>query len=62
MQDIAERTMLIRGNPALPDELKLKTVAFQEGWNIVQSGDAHWLEKKIRKYGWHFIWIAEKRR
>jgi hypothetical protein len=60
MDDIAERTMLLRGNPALPGDLKLATVGFQEGWNLVPSGDAQWLDKKIRKYGWHFIWIAEK--
>lgn len=59
MRDIAERTMLLRGSVALPDDLKLETVEFHEGWNLVQSVDARWLDKRIRKYGWHFIWIAE---
>ena len=59
MPNIAERTMLLRGSIALPDDLKLVTAEFQEGWNSVQSGDTHWLDKQIRKCGWHFIWIAE---
>jgi hypothetical protein len=60
MPNIAERTILLRGSIALPDDLKLVTAEFQEGWNFVQSGDANWLDRKVRKSGWHFIWIAEK--
>jgi len=59
MPNIAERTMLLRGSIALPNDLKLVTAEFHEGWNSVQSGDTHWLDKQIRKCGWHFIWIAE---
>lgn len=59
MLDIAERTMLLRGSLALPDDLKVVTAEFEEGWNYVQSGDSHWLDKRIQKYGWRFIWIAE---
>jgi len=60
MPNIAERTMLLRGSPAIPEDLKLATAEFQEGWNLVESGDAIWLDKGVRKSGWHFIWIAEK--
>jgi hypothetical protein len=60
MHDIAERTVLLRGSMALPYDFELVKAEFQEGWNLVQSGDARWLEQKIRQYGWHFTWIAEK--
>lgn len=60
MPNIAERTVLLRGNITLPDDLKLATAEFQEGWSLVQSGDASWLDKRVQKSGWHFIWIAEK--
>ena len=59
MQDITELTVLSRVTVKLPDDLKLATEDFQEGWNFVRSGDVHWMDKKVRKSGWHFIWIAE---
>jgi hypothetical protein len=59
MQDITELTVLSRVTVQLPDDLKLATEDFQEGWNFVRSGDVHWMDKKVRKSGWHFIWIAE---
>jgi hypothetical protein len=59
MRNIAEHTMLLRGHVELPDNLNLVTEEFREGWNIVGSGDARWLDEEIRTRGWHFIWIAE---
>jgi|SRR5579862_453118 len=59
MRKIAELTMLLRGRVDLPDNLSLVTEEFQEGWSFVQSGDTHWLDKEIRRRGWHFMWIGE---
>ena len=59
MRNIAELTVLLRERVALPDHFKLVTEEFREGWYFVRSGDAHWLDKKIRRCGWHFIRIAE---
>jgi hypothetical protein len=59
MRKITERTMLLRGHVELPDSLTLVTEEFREGWNFVQSGDNHWLDKEIRRRGWHFMWIGE---
>src|ERR1700745_3971752 len=58
MRKITERTMLLRGHVELPDSLNLVTEQFREGWNFVQSGDNHWLDKEIRQRGWHFMWIG----
>ena len=51
--------MLLRERVALPNHFKLVTEEFREGWDFVRSGDAHWLDKKIRRRGCHFIRIAE---
>jgi hypothetical protein len=59
MSKITELTMLVRGHVELPDSLILVTEEFREGWNFVQSGDNHWLDKEIRRRGWHFMWIGE---
>jgi hypothetical protein len=59
MEDIAEFTVLSRVTVKLPDDLKLAMEDFQEGWRFVRSGDVHWMDTKVRKSGWHFIWIAE---
>ena len=59
MRNITEPTILLRGRVELPDNLDLATEEFQEGWSFVQSGDTHWLDKEIRRRGWHFMWIGE---
>jgi hypothetical protein len=59
MGNIAELTMLLRGRVELPDNLKLATEEFREGWNFVPSRGARRLDREIRKRGWHFIRIAE---
>src|SRR5580698_1308864 len=59
MQDIAEHTVLSRVTAELPNGLRIVTEVFQEGWNIIRSGDVHRLDKAIRGCGWHFVWIAE---
>lgn len=59
MRKIIELTMLLRGHVELPDSLNLVTEEFREGWNFVQSGDNHWLNREIRRRDWHFMWIGE---
>jgi hypothetical protein len=59
MGKIAKRTMLLRGHIELPDNLRLATEEFREGWNIVRSGGARLLDREVRRRGWHFIRIGE---
>jgi hypothetical protein len=59
MGNIAELTTLIRGRIELPDNLKLATEEFREGWSFVRSGGARRLDKEIRRRGWHFIRVGE---
>ena len=60
MRELAELTMLLREGTKLPDDLKLATEEFREDWNLVLSGDAHWLDKKIRRRRWYLLWIDER--
>jgi hypothetical protein len=60
MGKIAELTILLRGHVELPDNLKLLTEEFREGWNIVRSGGARRLDREIRRRrGWNFIRSGE---
>ena len=59
MRELAELTMLLREGAELPDGLKLVTEEFREGWNLVRSGDAHCLYRKVRRRRWHLLRIEE---
>jgi hypothetical protein len=59
MRELAELTMLLREGAELPNGLKLVTEEFREDWNLVVSGDAHWLDKNIRRRRWYLLWIDE---
>lgn len=59
MRTIAEMNLLVRVNMELPAGLKLATDEFREGWEFIQSEDAGWLDKKLRKRGWNFVKIGD---
>ena len=57
MRNIAELTMLQRGQTQMPSAFRPSTDTFQEGWNFVASENARGLERKIKTQGWHLIKI-----
>lgn len=59
MRMIAELNVLLREQAELPGGLKLATEEFREGWNLVRSGDAERLKKRIQTRGWSFIKIGD---
>jgi hypothetical protein len=59
MRTIAKLNVLIREGIELLDDLGLVTEEFQEGWNVVRSGNMRWLDRKMRKSGGHFTWVDE---
>ena len=59
MQAITEMNMLVRTDIGLPDNLKLTTDEFREGWNIARLVDAHRLEKRIVSLGWSFTRMGD---
>jgi hypothetical protein len=59
MRELAELTLFVREGAELPNALKLLTEEFREGWNLVRSGDAHCLNRKMRRCRWHLLRIDE---
>jgi len=62
MLKITELSVLLRAEAELPPGLIMKTGEFIDAWNIVPSGGASLLEKRIRRCGWHFVRIADETR
>jgi hypothetical protein len=58
MVTIIQSQMLLRTRTELPNDLKLATEEFREGWDFAPSVDARRLEKRIVTQGWSFIKIA----
>lgn len=59
MQAITEMNMLVRADIDLPDDLKLTTDEFHEGWDIARLADARRLEKRIVSLGWSFTRMCD---
>jgi hypothetical protein len=59
MRIIAEPNLLLRVKVELPEDLKLATNGFGEGWNVLRSIDALLLKKRLLSGGWTFVKVDE---
>ena len=59
MRNIAESNMLLRTPLALPEDLRVATEAFREGWQFVRTVNANRMKQKIKAHGWNFIRIGD---
>ena len=59
MRNIAALNVFLRSQIVLPDQFKLATEEFRDGWNFAKTTDAKRLEKKIQNRGWNFIKAAD---
>lgn len=57
MRTIAALNLLLRAQVELPEGLRLATVEFHEGWNLLRMAEVRHLEKNILNRGWRFIRI-----
>lgn len=53
MRELEQRTIFLREHIMLPEGIALAGEPICEGWVILQSGDAMWLDKAIRDLGWN---------
>lgn len=53
MPKLEERTIFLREHIMLPEGIALAGNEICEGWVVLQSGDAMWLDKTIRDLGWN---------
>ena len=51
-------TILIEGGANLPDSLPFESEPYSNGWRLVKNLDGYGLERKIRKAGWNFFYMA----
>jgi hypothetical protein len=55
MHKIETMNMFIRATVELPKGLKLATHEFREGWNLIRSGGAERLQRKMQTHGWNLV-------
>ncbi|HZP04701.1 MAG TPA: hypothetical protein VFB43_07370 [Terracidiphilus sp.] len=60
MREITKLVVLLRAGLELPVGLKLKTYAFRGNWGFVRLRGASRLEKRVQRFGWHFIRTANE--
>jgi hypothetical protein len=53
MRELEEHTIFLREHIMLPEGIALDGETICEGWVVLQSGDAVWLDKTIRGLGWN---------
>jgi len=58
MCKIAESNVFLRAQTELPAGFKVATEEFREGWNMMRSGGAVRLKKKVQTRGWNFFKFA----
>lgn len=60
MLKITELCLLLRAEVELPPSLPIKRRELIDGWTLVRPRGSRMLEKKIQRYGWHSIRIANE--
>jgi hypothetical protein len=53
MRELEQHTIFLREHVLLPEGIALSGDFFCEGWLVLQSGSALWLDKTIRDIGWN---------
>ena len=53
MRELEQHTVFLREHIMLPEGIALAGETICEGWVVLQSGDAPWLDKTIRGRGWN---------
>ncbi|MFP5229082.1 MAG: hypothetical protein ACLGXA_15815 [Acidobacteriota bacterium] len=59
MRELNPHAMFLREHISLPEGLALAAESFCDGWVILNSGDAAFLEKKVAALGWNFISLTD---
>lgn len=53
MRELEQHTIFLREHIMLPEGIALAGNSICEGWIVLQSGDAMWLDTAIRGLGWN---------
>jgi len=60
VRKLEQNTIFLREHIMLPEGVALVREIFCEGWSVLQSGDAPWLDKTIRGLGWNSTVLTRK--
>lgn len=55
MRELKQHTTFLRENIELPEGISITGATFFEGWTLLKSEDASWLDVAIRKAGWNYF-------
>src|ERR1700748_1116898 len=53
MRELEQHTIFLREHIMLPEGIALAGETICEGWVVLKSGDAPWLDTAIRSLGWN---------
>lgn len=53
MRELKQHTTFLRESIVLPEGISFTGETFCEGWTLLESGDASWLDTAIRSAGWN---------
>jgi hypothetical protein len=59
MTELNQHTMFLREHISLPRGIALAAEPFCDGWVVLSSGDALWLEKKTANLKWNLIVLTD---
>ena len=60
MRELKQHTTFLRESIVLPEGISFTGETFCEGWTLLESGDASWLDTAIRSAGWNSFVLTKK--
>ena len=53
-------TIMMQAGTLIPESLRVEAEPYWHGWEMIQDSDGDVLDRKIRRAGWSFFFMAEK--
>ena len=60
MQELKQHTTFLRERIVLPEGISFTGETFCEGWTLLKSDEASWLDLAIRKAGWNSFVLTKE--
>jgi hypothetical protein len=60
MQELKQHTTFLRERVALPEGISIFGETFCEGWTLLKSDEASWLDSAIRRAGWNSFVLTKE--
>ena len=60
MRELKQHTTFLRERIVLPEGISFTGETFREGWTLLKSDNASWLDSAIRKAGWNSFVLTKE--